>query len=294
MSNRTSRDPLSYAREMKHKALLTRKWAAGATYPFRQGAKDAILRAGERLRPYSYDAWRYPNDYVALDLYAGTPRGLDGVIYCFWTGDNELTPNRQAGLESLIQQNPELEVRLVTPANLSDYLLPEEPLHRAFGNLSLVHRSDYLRCYFMNFFGGGYSDIKTIRRGWLPAFERLNAAPQKWALGYREIASDMTSTLPGRLGADVRRHYSLLIGNGAFIMKPQTPLTLEWYHRLLDRMDFYAEALERYPGNERGDNQGYPIPWIDLLGNVLPPLGLKYHKRLIQDDSIRPDFHNYR
>ena len=36
-------------------------------------------------------------------------------MYCFWTGSNPLTQNRQRGLDVLRRLNPDLEVVLVTP-----------------------------------------------------------------------------------------------------------------------------------------------------------------------------------
>lgn len=294
MENREINASLSYAREAKHSIFLAKKWIASVSYPLRQQVNDTMLRASERIFSYTYDPARYAEEYVVFDMDSGDRRELERVIYCFWTGHNELTPNRRASLASLVQHNETIDIRLITPENLVDYILPDEPLHPAFKHLSLVHRSDYLRCYFMNFWGGGYCDLKRVEDSWLRAFHRLENADEKWALGYREVASDMTARLPGRLGTDVRRHYSLLIGNGAFIMKAQTPLTREWYRRLLDRMDFYAEDLAQYPGNERGENPGYPIPWIDLLGNILAPLALKYHGRLILDDTVRPRFSDYK
>ncbi|MDT0193763.1 hypothetical protein Q9R30_00155 [Arthrobacter sp. AB6] len=285
---------VSGAKSGKHQAFLAKKWTMRRTYPLRQNSKDAVLRFADRAFPYVYDPKNYSGEWLTRDMPSGYARPLDRVIYCFWTGSNAITPNRLIGLESMIAKNPGIDVRLITPNKLDDYLLAGEPLHPAFHDLSLVHRSDYLRCYFMNFWGGGYCDIKTLHHSWSPAFDRLDADTGKWALGYHEVASDMTARLPGRLGRDVRRRYSRLIGNGAFIMKPQTPLTREWYSRLLERMDFYAEALKLHPGNERGDNPGYPIPWIDILGNILPPVALKYHHRLIQDDTVRPSFSDYK
>jgi hypothetical protein len=289
-----TRSFLSIAKEIKHALFIAKKHALRGTYPARQRSKDAVFRVLERARPYRFVEDRYKRDFVANSLPAGQTNQLEKVIYCFWTGENELTPNRKARLESLMSANRGIEVRLVTPHSLPDFILADEPLHLSYKQLSYVHRSDYLRCYFMNFYGGGYCDIKNVATSWAPAFERLRYAPEKWALGYREVASDMTAVLPGKLGRDVRWHYSRLIGNGAFIMRSQTPLTREWYRQLMEKMDGYSAALKENPGNARGDNPGYPVPWIDLQGNILAPLALKYHERLIQDDSIRPRFTDYK
>lgn len=66
----------------------------------------------------------------------------------------------------LLTKNSGVEVKLITPKNLNNYLLPDFPLHPAYDYLSLVHKSDYLRCYFMHFHGGGYSDIKPNYKNW--------------------------------------------------------------------------------------------------------------------------------
>jgi hypothetical protein len=284
---------IKIAEQMKCKLLLTKNRLLKIFHPLYQKSIDALYRTALWIRPYSYDSSRYAGEFITRSAMASTPRPLNRVIYCFWTGENELSPKRHIGLESL-QRESGVKVILVTPNNLDTFIHPDMPLHPAYKHLSLVHRSDYLRCYFMNFWGGGYSDIKSVCQPWTNAFDRLEQAADKWMLGYREIASNMTSVLPGKLGADVRRNYSLLVGNGAFIMKAGTPLTNEWYARLMEKMDEYAPDLARNPGNERGNNSGYPIPWIDILGNILPPLELKYHHRLIQDNSVCPDFFSYR
>lgn len=68
--------------------------------------------------------------------------------------------------------------------------MPEAPLHKAFQYLSPVHKSDYLRAYFMHFYGGGYADIKHIHFNWFAYFEKLYNGPQdKYAIGYHEIFS---------------------------------------------------------------------------------------------------------
>ena len=87
------------------------------------------------------------------------PKELNRNIYVFWTGDNVMGPNRQRCLENLKTQSG-MNVILVTKDNLSDFVLPEHPIHPAYKYLSLNHHSDYLRCYFMYHYGGVYSDIK--------------------------------------------------------------------------------------------------------------------------------------
>ena len=129
------------------------------------------------LHPYHYDASRYaetfleePCDFPYFDDFS-TP--VDRVIYIFWTGDNEITPNRLEGIKSL-ERVSGIEVKLITPKNLPEYIKNEDPLPDAYNNLSLNHRSDYLRSYFMYHYGGGYADIKTYFHSWVSAFDKLN------------------------------------------------------------------------------------------------------------------------
>jgi len=62
--------------------------------------------------------------------------------------------------------------------DLSKYIL-EHPLHEAYEYLSETHKADYLRTYFMHFYGGGYSDIKRSSGSWLKAFDDLENS-DKW------------------------------------------------------------------------------------------------------------------
>uniref|UniRef100_A0A6C0I4I0 Uncharacterized protein n=1 Tax=viral metagenome TaxID=1070528 RepID=A0A6C0I4I0_9ZZZZ len=83
----------------------------------------------------------------------------DNIIYCFWTGDNKMSNARIECLNNL-RTVSECNVLLITKDNLSNYILNDVPLHPSFNYLSETHKADYLRTYFMNFYGGGYSDIK--------------------------------------------------------------------------------------------------------------------------------------
>lgn len=261
----------------------------------RENTRDAFYRACERVHPYTFDPQRYEGEFIANTPIppSASLQDVQNKIYSFWTGDNPLTPNRRRGLESIQRLNPDIEVVLITPRNIADHLLPQHPLHPAYENLSLVHRSDYLRCYFMHFFGGGYADVKTYEHAWATSFSALRSNTLAYALGYREVSSYKAATLPGPLGKDIKRHYSILIACGAFIMRPQTPLTHEWYQELLRRMDRFEAPLASHPGDTRGSNPGYPIRWTGMLGDIFQPVALKYHERLVIDDRLRPVLTHY-
>jgi hypothetical protein len=250
---------------------------------------------------YRFSPERYADNGDGLNgSFAATPKvgatlpleTVPKVVWCFWTGDNELTPNRVEGLQTM-EANIGIPVKLVTPATLGEYILPDHPLHPAYEHLSLVHRADYLRCYFMHHHGGGYGDIKRYKHSWKRAFARLERS-DKWGLGYKEVGAYGVVSLEGALGVDLKKNWRILVGNGAYIFRPHTPVTHEWYNELMRRMDIYHDALAAHPGNILGDNEGYPIPWAGILGYIFHPLALKYHDRLLRDNCIKPSFKNYR
>ncbi|MBB5598178.1 hypothetical protein BKA12_001258 [Neomicrococcus lactis] len=69
-----------------------------------------------------------------------------------------MSENRLKSLERL-QKGSTAEVILVSPANLDDWIVPSYPLHSAYENLSIIHRSDYLRAYFAYHHGGGMKEL---------------------------------------------------------------------------------------------------------------------------------------
>lgn len=248
----------------------------------------------DRLVPFKFIPERYPFGFLQDEVPEYRPREAPAVIYCFWTGDNPLTPNRAAALEKIRSANAGVEVALVTKNNLNQYLIPGCPLHPAYPYLSYVHRSDYLRCYFMTLIGGGYSDIKAPTNAWQEFFDRVNDDPQVWAIGYPEKLTRDVSPVGGRLERDLKRNYRRLLGNGAYIFRPGTPFALAWLKEVNRRLDAHLPRLRRNPGGIWGDVPGYPIPWTGILGDVFHPLCLKYQDRLLKDDRLVPVLVNYR
>ena len=288
------------AREAKHAAFVARK---NLRLQYIKG-RDVVFASYDRHFPYDLDTERhrdaignFPRMYF---LHRDPPPGVrtdlpaSRTVFCFWTGDNELTPGRQAGMESIRAHNPDLDVVLVTPQNLDEYVVPGHPLHPAYLNLSLNHRSDYLRAYFLHHHGGGYSDIKQTDHSWRGALDRLNATPDLWFVGYPEVSSSAVGGRDARLGPDIRRHYSSLIGFATFFARPMTPFTAEWLREIERRLDYYAEEISLTPGNMWGDNPGYPIAWIELGFDVFHPLQLKYLRHIGQDPALLPHFDDHR
>lgn len=269
-------------------------------------ARDSLYRARIRVSQFTYsdDDYRDPRGYHAFDHFLdrdAAPETVSSrhlspprVLYVLWTGENEMSQTRVRCLDEIRRVNSDLDVRLVTPANLESHLVPDHPLHPAFQRLSLVHRSDYLRCYFMHHLGGGYTDVKAPLHPWGPVWDGFSD-PDVWMVGQPEVNSDLVANLGGRLRRDVQREFSRLSINSSFIMRPGTPLTAEWYDEVQRRMDYYSRDLERFPAvDPMGVGGGYRVTWIALQSQVLHPLQLKHLPHVRTDERLTVDLSEYR
>ncbi len=211
------------------------------------------------------------------------------VIYVFWTGSNPMNENRKKSIES-IRETSGCQVILITKDNLNTYIIKDHPLHPAYPYLSEVHKADYLRTYFMHFYGGGYSDVKPTSGNWLKAFEDMEKNPSYYANGYKEVG-------PGGVGyAPNAEHWEKLIGNCAYIFRPNTSLTKEWYNDMIKLLDSKLEELKQHPAShprdKKEENTGYPIGWIEMLGEIFHRVIYNYHDKLLMTVPI-PNFSNY-
>ena len=184
--------------------------------------------------------------------------------------------NRVECLENL-RTVSDCEVVLVTPHNLDEFILAEEPLHPAYQYLSETHKADYLRTYFMHFYGGGYSDIKKTTGSWKDSFAKINTDENIWICGYAEI--------PGGVAYEpLSSNWNELVGNCAYICKPRTPLTTEWYGDMLRLLDDKHERLKQYPSSHPQDSFGswsnYPIEWNEMLGRIFHRVSYTYKDHL--------------
>lgn len=252
------------------------------------------------IYPYRYNAKRYRETFMEepcqFDYSDELVEQLNRVIYVFWTGDNEITYNRVEGIKSL-ERVSGVEVKLITPRNLSEYIKEDDPLPEAYEYLSFVHRADYLRSYFMYHYGGGYADIKTYYKSWIPAFEKLEKS-DAYVIGYPEVGfwgaanHDMEE---GNLKKDLHYHWRYLIGNGSYICRPHTRFTAEWYAEAKRRLLGLTDELRKHPATDPfGSNPDYPVKWSGLLGSIFHPLCLKYHENVLKDKALMPSFKNYR
>lgn len=197
-------------------------------------------------------------------------------VFCFWTSDNPMSSNRKQCLQNL-RDNIGFEIIFVTKDNLYDFILKEEPLPNAYKYLSAVHKTDYLRCYFMHHYGGGYSDIKKTTGSWKSSWNTLINNDNVWISGYKEVG-------PGGVAhKDYTHLWESLIGNCCYICKPKTPFTYEWYEALKNKIKQFSSSLEKFPAAKPRDkkedyksNSCYPIEWNEILGRIFHPLIYKY------------------
>lgn len=194
-----------------------------------------------------------------------------------------------------------MQFELVTKNNIHNFEKGEHPFHPAFEYLSAVHKADYLRTYFMHFYGGGYADIKEYSNSWKASFNLLNLS-NKICIGYPEnrekdigYVKDFVRIGSGiKINKKMRTCYKELIGNCAYIFKPKTIFTKIWLNECERRLDLVMPALKKNPGKIYGDNLGYPVPWTAILGQIFHPLCFIFRKLIIQNSDLRPFCQDYR
>lgn len=208
-----------------------------------------------------------------------------------------MSDDRNKALSSLNKTN--LKIIFINRDNLSSWVSKKSPLHPSYKYLSSVHKADYLRCYFMHNYGGAYSDIKVLEDSWLSSYEELYNS-NHLINGYREI--NCIETARGRgLIKDIwlALNFYKVIGNGAYICKPNTIFTKEWIDKVHQILDQKYEQLVNHPARDERDfyhkvlngniKSEYPLRWTEICGEVFHPLCLKYSKRILKSLPT-PDF----
>jgi hypothetical protein len=211
-------------------------------------------------------------------------------IFCFWTGQNQMSEKRQQAIQTT-EKTTQCHLVLVKQENLSDYLLPSQPLHPAYQYLSETHRADYLRTYFMHFYGGGYTDIKMQTGSWCQAFDIVINNGDCWVCGYPEVDRNGVAYVP------IMDHWEKLVGNGAYICRPNTSLTREWYESMLALLDAKLPELQAHPSTFPQDcketGSGYPIEWNEMLGRIFQRVAFAQIEHVVQSLPT-PIFTDYR
>ena len=235
-------------------------------------------------------------------------------IYCWWLNNEEMSENRKNSLENL-KTLTSCDIVFITMETLPNYILPDYPLHEGYQYLSEIQQGDYLKCYFMHHYGGGYSDIKQTLGSWNPFFNKLYDDDNLYCIGYGErdpghiarlenctlnpkyskYSLDYTTNHDGSKwdSTQIKDNWFKLIGNGAFICKKNTPFTLDWWNSLNEKMDGYLSQLKLNPSKwgrdalghinpNNGEISNYPIDWAVINGCIFHPLSLKYCNNILQ------------
>ena len=187
--------------------------------------------------------------------------------------------------------------------------MKDYPLHKGYKYLSAIHKADYLRCYLMHHYGGGYTDIKEATNSWLESYEKIEKNENIWALGLKGPNGGIAypEEYNEKQRKDLDKFHDKLISVGYKIYKPRTKLTHDWYNLLNKRMDFYYEKIKenpaKYPRESRDGtpkpeweggklNTKYPISWNRILGQINYPLQEKYIQH-IKSGLPEPKYNNY-
>jgi hypothetical protein len=203
---------------------------------------------------------------------------MDTRVFCVWTGTNPLSSARQQSIDTFAERSG-CPLILVTEETLKDWIVT--PLHPAYPYLSFVHRSDYLRCYFMYHYGGGYTDIKPTTGSWKDAFATLEQTPDLWAIGYGEDSPDCIACVDDAdLYGRMRGVYTRMLGNCSYICKRGTPFVNDWFHAVHSVLDAKYEALKANPAQSPRDctqsNPNYCLRWTEICGNIFHPVCFRY------------------
>lgn len=285
--------PIQLVRSAKHACFVGQKRARWFLHDVQTGISSRFWASHNERVAYRYQPGMYRRSFLNWDSEAPTTTDeVPSRIFCLWTGDNPLSVQRLKSLERMRKMHCDVPIVLVTHENLNEWVLPDHPIHPAYQNLSLVHRSDYLRAYLLHHHGGAYADIKTPLHSWAALFE-LFSDEDLWFAGYPERSTQWVAHLPRDLGRDLRHYYRIVPGGCSFIVRPHTHLSHEWLSEVERRLDYFAPLLEQNPGGIRNEVGAYPIGWNDLLAKIVHPLALKHHTHVRMNDRLLPKLENY-
>lgn len=222
-------------------------------------------------------------------------------LFSAWMGPGPMTTAREAALNA-VTIHCGVPFHFVSNHNLKSWVHPDYPIHSAFRYLSAVHQCDYLRCYLLHVYGGGYTDIKPSRHNWNKFFA-MHELAQKMGAGYTEVAPHGVARVGGELEAEMKANYQQLIGVCSLIMEPSTEFTQLWFDKVHNLLSQNEEALSLYPARhpqdhfgvkfQSGESSKYPLPWTGIGGDIFHPLVYRFNDNFLHL-NMAPEFNNYR
>lgn len=216
------------------------------------------------------------------------------VVFIIWFGNN-ISNNRLAALNSLTN-NIGVPYILITDNNYKSFILNEFPLHEAWNYLSGVHKADYLRCYLLHHYGGGYHDIKYRDKDWTNQWNSFYDE-NIWIKSRREKCKSWVAYDVDKPDTKIiQEHYNELGTMGWCICRSYTPYTHELINKIHNKLDYHLINLKKNPSNKQEGyyansafkkihdiENNYPIRWLEILGELYHPLMYKYKEHLCFD-----------
>ena len=217
------------------------------------------------------------------------------VVFICWFGikNNEIPIMSQPRFNALnnLLDNIGVPVIIITELNYKCFIKKEYPLHKAFEYLSGVHKSDYMRCYLLLHYGGGYHDIKFRNKSWENVWNDDNWTKDNniWMYGRREKKKTSIGYPPGM--NYIVNEFNKLVTMGWIICKPNTLYLKDLVNQIEEKLDYHINNLIKYPAKLPGGyyfdkpfdlvpEKSYPIRWLEILGELFHPLMLKYNEHI--------------
>eukprot|EP00122_Pirum_gemmata_P000937 Pgem_evm1s840 len=238
---------------------------------------------------------------------------LQKMMFIFWFGEETWSSARDEAFHSL--SNLEMPIIFIKSDIVQNFEMkpPAFRIHKDLDKLSGIHQGDYLRCYFMRFFGGGYGDIKYNSVSWKNEYNKFQADDDAWLLGVKEptlggvachdinlvnaskICNDMSperiteeQNFENKCCSYVKQNKDLmskLVTNCYYIMRPNTPLAIEWLTLANEALAVKMDRVIKYPPSTGRcclqivtSMESYPIRWAELHGEIFHPMQMKYIK----------------
>jgi hypothetical protein len=228
--------------------------------------------------------------------------GIPKVVFVCWFGGynveyNKMSPNRFEAFKSLVTHIG-IPVILITNKNYKNFIKNSNPIHKAFELLSGNHKSDYMRAYLLNIYGGGYHDIKYRIESWESCWGDWLYDDNIWIYGRKELTRRNIGYPPGQ--KHICQYYNKLITMGWVISKPNTIFIKRLFNRIENILDQKYDYLINNPGyNSAGyyynnpfqmaEENNYPLRWLELMGEISHPLMLEFteHIKFGLPDAIK-------
>ena len=155
----------------------------------------------------------------------------------------------------------------------------------------------------MHHYGGGYTDIKYLDYSWMPALNNL-VNSDNYIEGYPEVGIIGITRRRGLLF--FLRHalkVNQLIGCGAFLCKPYTPLTELWMKKIHLIIDNKFDLLQENPASgpldfigmklPDGSRSKYPFRHAAFSGENFHPVCMKFIDKIgrsLQTPNFKLDY----